>query len=36
MNATPAEMGIARKVALKKCMKEKSKEYVERGAEVYA
>jgi len=31
-----AEQGIAEEEALKKGMKEKSKEFVEKGAEVYA
>jgi phosphomethylpyrimidine synthase len=31
-----AEQGIAEKEALKKGMEEKSKEFVEKGAEVYA
>jgi phosphomethylpyrimidine synthase len=31
-----AERGIAEKEALKKGMEEKSKEFVEKGAEVYA
>ena len=32
----PAEQGIAEQGALKKGMEEKSKEFVEKGAEVYA